>query len=307
MDARETAQAIDDAAARWVVARDAAPRDAALAARIERWAAADPRRRGALLRAEAAWSAVDGGERAEIVPARRRLMLGGAAAAAVALTSGLGLWAWSRRDGDYATATGERRSVRLADGSTMLLNTRTRSRVALGQTRRSVTLEEGEAWFAVARDPARPFVVAAGEVRVEAVGTAFAVRRDADRVEVIVTHGRVRAWSEAEASRFAMVAAGERAVLSQRAGPQAVAPTPGGADALAWRQGEIVLDGMTLGDAAAEFNRYNARQLAVEAPLADRRIVGRFDTRDVEGFARAAATVSGGRIETGEGMIRIAE
>lgn len=305
-DHRETAVAIDDAAARWIVARDAAPHDAALAAQIAEWAAADPRRRGALLRAEAAWAAL-AGEAKEASRTGRRGFVAAAAAAAFA-GIGAGSWWWQGRDPAFETQVGERRRIALADGSAMVLNTASRTRVALAPAARRIALDRGEAWFQVAHDPARPFVVAAGDIRVEAVGTAFAVRRVGDSAEVTVTEGRVRAWSQASPARFLTIAAGQRATLAERVGATPGDLHSGGTEeALAWRQGEIVLDGRTLGDAAAEFNRYNRRQLAVETPLAERRMVGRFRTDDVEGFARSAAAVAGGRIEEGAATIRIVE
>jgi transmembrane sensor len=171
---------------------------------------------------------------------------------------------------------------------------------------RSVALDDGEAWFAVAKDHARPFVVSAGDVRVRAVGTAFAVRRYLGRAEVTVTEGLVRVWSVAAPERFVMLSAGKQASVADVSGTaETVVATAKPAESLAWRQGEIVLDGMTFGDAAAEFNRYNTRQLSVDTQLADRRIVGWFRTDDLDGFARAAAIMTGAKIERDGTDLRI--
>lgn len=309
VDGREPAAEIEAAAARWIAARDAAPGDPVLAAAIERWADGDTRRRGALIRAEAIWLTMAGANASTEAPpatraSRRGLLAAGLAA--VAVLGGVGTWIGNERAATYATEIGQRRRVALADGSTMILNTASASSVAMTPDRRRIDLSAGEAWFAVAHDRARPFVVSAGDIRVEAVGTAFAVRRTGDDAEVVVTEGRVRVWSEANPARFSTLDAGQRAAVSRATG--VAAPERVGAavaDALAWRTGEVVLDGMTLGDAAAEFNRYSTRQLAVEASLADRRIVGRFRAGDIDGFARAAAIVAGGRVEQAEGKIRI--
>src|SRR3546814_10056817 len=59
-----------------------------------------------------------------------------------------------------------------------------------------ITLEEGEAWFQVAHDAHRPFVVDVGSVRIRAVGTAFSVRRNPEGVDVMVTEGVVETRSE---------------------------------------------------------------------------------------------------------------
>lgn len=298
---------IDAAAADWVARLDRAPADPVLGDELAAWLAADPRRRGAMLRAQAAWALLGDREPAHsATPDRRRLLMAGGAIAA-SLVFGIGAWVALDRDATFATQVGERRNARLADGSMMLLNTRSASRVAITDTARRVTLDEGEAWFQVAKDRHRPFVVIAGAVRAEAVGTAFSVRKLADRAEVAVSEGRVRVWSTTNPSRFLILTAGQHATVDDLSGATAAAVTTGGIErTLAWRRGEIVLDGMTLGDAAAEFNRYNRRQMAVEASLADRRLVGWFRTDDLDGFAKSAAAMTDARIEQDDGRLRLA-
>src|SRR5262249_39417186 len=95
------------------------------------------------------------------------------------------------RDG-YRTPVGGIESVPTADGSTITLNTDSQIRVALSASERRIELKHGEAYFEVAHDPNRPFVVHAGNKRVIAVGTKFSVRRDYDDVQVVVTEGKVR-------------------------------------------------------------------------------------------------------------------
>ncbi|TXC72114.1 DUF4880 domain-containing protein [Sphingomonas ginsenosidivorax] len=307
---RDHPDAVDRAAAAWVVRLDATPDDAALLDAIDRWCAEDPRHPGALLRARAVWSSVDARdvarERPALVTRRRALVAGGVAAAAAAAVGAL--WLGAPGDTGFRTSVGERRIARLEDGSTIVLNTATAARVRLTAEERAIALDDGEAWFAVAHDRARPFVVSAGDVRVRAVGTAFAVRRYVGRTEVTVTEGRVRVWSVAAPERFVTLDAGKHAVVADRTGTAETIVSDTRPDVtLAWRKGELVLDGMTLGDAAAEFNRYNTRQLSVEAPLADRRIVGWFRTDDIDGFARSAAAMTGARIERDGRYLRVVE
>src|SRR5690606_12155282 len=93
--------------------------------------------------------------------------------------------------GEFATAKGERRTVRLADGSTITLNTDSAIRVGYVADRRLVRLLRGQALFEVARDPHRPFVVQAGAKQVTALGTIFEVRLAAERMKVMVVEGKV--------------------------------------------------------------------------------------------------------------------
>ena len=304
MDERPSAAAIDAAAAAWVARLDRGGPDAGLDA----WLAADPRHRGALIRAQALWTSLSGLPAAAAEPpaVSRRRWLAGAAGLAAASVAGLGWWVQHDPAQRFATGVGERRPARLAAGSTMLLNTDSRSRVTIAGNARRVMLDSGEAWFQVAHDTRRPFVVEAGAVRVQAVGTAFSVRRLAGQAQVVVNEGRVRVWSVDAPARFLDLAAGSRAVVRDDRGADEAQVAPARIDeALAWRRGEIVLDGMTLGDAAAEFNRYNHQQLSVEAGLADRRIVGWFRTEDVDGFARSAAAMTDARVERDAGAIRL--
>ncbi|MES2054369.1 MAG: FecR domain-containing protein [Pseudomonadota bacterium] len=308
MHVRETADAINRDAAEWVVRVDRACDDPAIAAELAAWLAGDTRRQGAYLRAQAMWRHLDDVDEdvseTRRVPARRWIMTlgGGLAAAAMA-----GVF-WLGGDGSraYTTALGERTRTELTDGSVMVLNTASLSHVRMTPSRRLVDMERGEAWFHVAKDRSRPFVVSAGPIRVEAVGTAFAVRRRNGATDVTVTSGTVRAWSEATPTRFISLRAGHRVRLQDATGASnAAIRSDGVGQALAWSRGEIVLDGMTLAEAAAEFNRYNRHQVTVEESLANRKLVGWFQANDPESFARSAATMVGGHTEQDEATTRI--
>lgn len=301
MTERESAADIEAAAARWVVRADRGDLDPS---ELEAWLAADTRRQGAYVRAQAAWSLLDrgrvlGGEE-RAAPPRRRIDrrgllagLGAAAAACVAVVVAPRLL--SAR---YGTTVGEIRRVPLADGSLAAINTDTALEVAMKPRRREVRLDRGEAWFQVAKDTQRPFVVESGPVRVRAVGTAFSVRRRDGGCEVLVTEGVVEVWSEGAGEAPRRVAAGERVFASDSAG--AARPVPASLEItreLAWREGQIVLDGEAFGAAAQEFNRYNARKIVIADPdLAEQKLVGWFRTNEPESFARAAAASFGARV-----------
>jgi transmembrane sensor len=301
---RESAADIEAQAARWVVRADQGDLTGETRAKLEAWLAADPRRRGAFARAEAAWGLMDrarafGVESTAPAPKfrvdRRGLLggLGAAAAACVAVVVAPRLF--SAR---YGTALGEIRRVPLADGSMAAINTDTAIDVAMSPRLRHVKIDKGEAWFEVAKDAHRPFVVESGPVRVRAVGTAFSVRRREGGSEVLVTEGVVEVWSEDTGVPLRRVSAGERTFVSDEAG----AATPASAALeinrhLAWRDGQIVLDGDGFGEAAAEFNRYNSRKIVIVGQdLADEKLVGWFRTNEPESFARAAAASFGAQV-----------
>ncbi|ADG10319.1 iron dicitrate transport regulator FecR [Caulobacter segnis] len=308
-----SASEIDDEAALWAVRIDARGLDAATDPELEAWLAGDARRAGALLRAQAAISFLDRGRAlAGSTPpierrgsSRRALIFGGAVVAAAVGGAGL----WKLRPQRLDTGLGEIRRVPLADGSMVAINTSSALEVELKPKAREILLKQGEAWFQVAKDPERPFVVAAGPVRVRAVGTAFSVRRreqDGSSVDVMVTEGVVEAWVEGVDAPRQRLSAGNRLVL---AGATTAPITEAPLDierSLAWRNGEIALDGESLEEAARLFNRYNSRQIVIDDPeLAKERFVGLFQTNAPESFASAVAATLGAEVSVDARAIRI--
>jgi transmembrane sensor len=198
----------------------------------------------------------------------------------------------------YETQTGEQRTLTLEDGSRIELNARSKVRVAFSRTTRNVELIDGQAFFKVAKDAYRPFVVNSGGALVRAVGTQFDVYRKETGTTVTVLEGRVSLQSPSSpepvqdvsgegiqdvsrrrAARSFELSAGEQAVItiaaiskSRRA--NVIATT-------AWTQGQLEFDETPLRDAAVEFNRYSRKPLLIESPsLADLPISGVYASTD---------------------------
>jgi len=308
---RETAREVADRAAEWATRIDGRSIDPDTDETLRRWLEGDPRRRGALLRAEAALSFVDRGralagvmtkpERGPIW-VRRKLMF--ASAALVAGVVGVAvLMTGSHR---YGTGLGEIRQVPLSDGSVVAINTQSAVEVVMHPNVREVTLTRGEAWFRVAHDKKRPFIVSAGRIRVRAVGTAFSVRRHDDGADVQVTEGIVETWTVGEEDRRVRVAAGSKAYVVDYEPPKIVQASAEVERSLAWREGQIVLEGETLDEAVAQFNRYNARQLVISDPaLAAEKLVGQFRATEPQTFAAAVATTLGATVVDEGDTIRL--
>lgn len=287
----------------WVARMDAGDLPADEEARLEAWLAEDERNQGLLLRAHAGWLALDAGladtglasreQEVESVSIaqpplwrRRKVLVGAMAASMAAVVARFTLFDPRLT---YATNLGEIRRVPLADGSVMTMNSGTDLAVRMEDHARHIDLSQGEAWFEVAKDAQRPFVVSAGNVRAQAVGTAFSVRKRDAGVEVLVTEGIVDTWSDADQHQRIRLTAGQRLLITDKA---MVRSGSGQSDsverALAWRTGMVSLSGTTLADAADEFNRYNRRQLLVSDPeIAGEQMAGQFRFNDPEGFAIA--------------------
>jgi len=342
MDARASAQAVNDEAAGWVARIDAQPLDALARADLTRWIVSDPRRRGALFRALAIWQATAGGAKIdadiwalldETMPQepdapplervrksgdgppqgirvkKRRLAWAGAAIAAslcFVLLFGVlpnGSGASYRR---IETNLGEMTKVPLQDGSLVVLNTNSRVEVSQSASARRVQLAEGEAWFKVAKDESRPFVVSAGDVRVRAVGTAFSVRRRDGGADVQVTDGVVDVWSAERSDKHVRVPAGTRTFVSDQVGGQGLVRDVASIERqLSWREGVLRFDGNTLREAADEFNRYNLTKIEVDPAIADEKIAGRFHTDEPDTFARVVSVTFGANVEKRDGRIHI--
>lgn len=231
------------------------------------------------------------------------------AAAAALLVTAVGLgWMLLLPGVSYRTAKGSIEAVPMQDGSTITLNTDSEIRVAITQTERRVDLEQGEAFFEVAKDEKRPFVVRAGHDRIIAVGTKFSVRREADNVRVIVTEGKVRvehAGSQRQTPP-ALIVAGSIAVAGDAGVLVGDEALPELQEHLSWREGFVTFHGTPLADAVAEFNRYSARPIVIDDPaLASIRIGGNFRFSNAEGFVRLLAEAFPIRVEETEERITL--
>lgn len=287
---------VEQAAAEWALRH---PLDTAGAAALEAWLAEDPAHAGALLRAMAGLSLVDQAiapPRADLAdepppPSRlRRRLLAGAGAALAASITGLFGWQYWRAQ-HVETARGEIRRLPLPDGSVAMINTDSALSVALERDIRRVSLDHGQAWFQVAKDRARPFVVDAGIALVRAVGTAFSVERRDQGVEIAVTEGSVAVWAADASGAMTIIEAGQFARFHAGATAPVVGTAPAAITrALAWRSGEIALENESVASAVAQFNRYNRQQLVVEdSRLARERLIGLFQIDKPGDFAATLA------------------
>ena len=285
---------IDASAASWALRH---PLNAEGKIALDAWLAHDRRHAGALLRAQAGLVLIDEAIMSEVTPlsrqaiwTRRRWMatgFGGALAAGIAAAVGLSRWGGEH----IATERGEIRRLPLADGSVATIDSGSDLRVALDEESRRVTLAKGQAWFQVAKDRRRPFIVDAGLAQARAVGTAFSVSRTDKGVQIAVTEGTVAAWAKNGAGTMTILKAGDYATFDQGAlipltgnAPQAIERS------LAWRVGEIALEGETLADAVARFNRYNSQQLVIaDDSIAAEKLIGLFRIDNPAGFARTVA------------------
>lgn len=218
------------------------------------------------------------------------------ATAATVACLAIGALGWSgwqvsgRHAASYASGMGEVADVALDDGSIVTLSSDSRMDVLMTRGQRHVALVRGEAFFDVAHDAGRPFVVEAEGRSARAVGTRFSVRRDADALRVVVTEGRVRLdgapAADGRLPPAALLPAGSVATAGRNGVLVRSLPLADAERLLEWRDGFLTFDDTTLADAAAEFNRYSARRLELgDAAVGALRVGGNFRWSNADAFA----------------------
>lgn len=200
----------------------------------------------------------------------------------------------------YATALGGHRTIALADGSRIELNTDTILHVTLARDSRTIELEKGEAVFQVRHDANRSFVVLALEHRVTDLGTKFLVREEEGQLRVALIEGRASFESadpRIQQHSVTMNPGDNVVATAQTMSVTKIAPQALARD-LAWRSRMLVFDETPLVAAAAEFNRYNREKLDVaDSQIAALKIDGTFRVDNTSGFLDMAQHVLGLHVE----------
>ncbi len=210
----------------------------------------------------------------------------------------------------YATEVGEQRDITLFDRTALRVNTNSRLKVAYTTERRSVRLYRGEVFFEVAHSADWPFEVDTGSAMVTAVGTAFAIRIDADNaVEVNVTEGRVRVSTHANLPdtesaggraniHTTVLEAAQRVRFDQVIeSVQTVEQAQLERD-LSWREGMLIFDREPLEQVVAEVSRYTPVKIVITDPkLRQLEFGGYFPTGDTEALLNTLEGSFGIRVD----------
>jgi transmembrane sensor len=235
----------------------------------------------------------------------RGFALVAALAAIVAGATYIGWQTWRGRQTTanvIQTSVGELRRVTLADGSVLTAGARSRVAVRFAAANRDVQLEAGEAFFEVAPDATRPFVVHAGDTMVTAIGTAFNVRRSRDRVIVAVADGTVVATGT---GGTAQLSAGEQKRFGSDVNPNAVHIAP--VAIAAWRSGLLEYRSEPLADVVADLARYSSRRIVIEDPRAGAlAVTGTVFEREIDKWLNSLGTALPVEVRTDvEGTVHI--
>ncbi len=229
---------------------------------------------------------------------RNKGLIGGLAAAAAALAV-VSFWTITSPAGLYETARAEQREIALDDGSRIHLNSTSSVDVRYSTEVRAVELNNGEGVFDVSRDAQRPFVVAAADAEVVAIGTQFGVKVEGDAVTVTVLEGAVavfnrpapgvatvRATSRAD-QEPTLLYANDQITLSN--GVMTPVESVNAAVATAWREGKLIYDATPLRQVVAELSQYAPIDLAVADGVPDYPITGLIQIRSPDAMLRFIA------------------
>lgn len=293
-------QAIQEQARYWLVRRHSGEISPNERRDFEDWLDRDPRHHDAYARAAGLWQNLDE-FKSGALPARdaarayrprtqtsrfRHFQL----AASLGLVLVIGLAAgnrlWFEPSAEFhQTARGEQKSIALADGSQLNLNTDSAVRIEYTRSGRVIRLEQGEALFTVNHGDERPFDVLAGAGRIRDIGTIFNVYKQPGGAVVVsvkegavsVTTDRITPLHLSQGDRLAYAADGLRTGFDRI--------DPASADA--WRDGRITFTRSTLGEVATQMARYHAVVFSFESPeLKQLKLSGTFGTGDLSLFLR---------------------
>jgi transmembrane sensor len=202
----------------------------------------------------------------------------------------------------YQTSVGESNTINLPDSSKIVLNTNSFVQVKYTQNSRIIELLRGEIHIDVAHDISRPLSVIAGGKVIQAVGTAFNVEVRSERVELIVTDGKVLVAQkdntvendiEQMAKRLPKsslaISKGEKVdldIFGKKHGKVIKTDPIEIAANLSWRQGNIIFRGESLAEAMLEISRYTdiKFELSDDKELQKVQVAGLFKTGDVTGL-----------------------
>ena len=331
---------IEEAAALWVVRLDDGGASPEVLAAFQRWYRASDANKAAFDRLSSDWGALDALSgfadlaasdhvvqelaasrwRSFLFSQRRSLAAG--LAASLLIAGGLAFFYFlNQRSGEheaaYLTAVGEQKSLQLPDGSSVTLNTNSMMTVDYGADERLVRLQSGEAYFEVEQDTKRPFSVITESGRVTAIGTAFNVRVHEQRIDVVVTRGRValapsrlRGLADASVSRQIdemEVTAGQTVVFSQQVERLDEIDRETIDRKLDWRDGVLAFNGEPLEQVIEDVGRYTELIIEIKGEeLGQRPIGGYFRVGETEALLEALTVMAELNIErTGDNRVVI--
>jgi transmembrane sensor len=213
----------------------------------------------------------------------RRAFIKSVAAMVVAVPTGFLVYRylpWQVWSADYSTYVGSKQTIQLADDSQLILNTDSAADVSFDESKRLITLHQGEIFIETAKDSLhRPLFVETLHGRLQALGTKFVVRKDTDYSYLGVLEGAVDITPRSSEAKHMIVNAGSQSKFTATA---IMSASKLDDSAFAWINGILYADNMRLADFVATLSRYRSGILRCDSSAADIRISGAFQLNDID-------------------------
>ncbi|WP_426186487.1 FecR family protein [Pseudomonas sp. NFXW11] len=281
-------ESLEDLAIDWLVLLHSGNATAAQRMAFQQWRQSSPAHAAAAAEAEQLWGDLGQTQAAAQhranAPRTRRWWPALAASLLLALGTGIGWQQWPAWTSDYHTGIGEQRSLTLADGSRVTLNSGTALSLAYSTDERRVILHSGEALFEPLADGQRPFVVQSADQRLQGAANAFSVRRQGSQLTVVVRAGQVQFTGD----HAPVLLQADQRLDYQSGQPLLAQQAVDAASLTAWQRGKLIFNGRPLGEVIGELERYQHGRILISDPqLAKLAISGVFDLDDPQGSLKA--------------------
>lgn len=202
------------------------------------------------------------------------------------------IWVFQPKGELYQTRIGEQLVVSLTDKTRLTLNTDTQIHVNYDSDSRVIVLRRGHAYFEVASDADRPFIVNTKQGVVTALGTAFSVKNDEQHITVVLNEGQIKISSlegknTPESPGVVLSTPGEKIMYSSNEGIKEQS-TVNLEETMGWTKGTVVFKSAHLRDVVKELNRYSEKNIIItDESLKEIEIDAIFYVTDIDNFFMA--------------------
>lgn len=301
---------LSDEATEWLIRVRERPDDPDLRSAFEEWILRSPAHRREWERTCRAWRVLGEARKPASSASRQRKTATVPRTYGVAAIAGAGLclailFAPSlliRMRADFTTTTGVSQAITLEDGSRVLLAPDSALASQFSGAKRGVVLLKGEAFFDVAHDRNKPFVVEGGGLNIEVLGTAFDVKLDSNQSEVALARGSIKASASAS---IETLVPGD--VLELDHNSQSVTKTRIPVEDIgSWRDGRLYVVDAPIGSVVAQIQRYHSAWISIpDRALATQRVTGIYDLTTPDEALRALVDPYGGKVRKMADLVRV--
>lgn len=192
---------------------------------------------------------------------------------------------------EHIMKAGQRATFTLEDGTTIILNANSSLRfpTRFDRDKREVFLS-GEAFFQVTRDLSRPFLVHAGHLTTQVLGTSFNIRLTKGSATVSVASGKVRVT---DGNVFELVYPKEKIVYVD--GEKSMVKVQTNLeDELAWKDNTIIFRDAPLSQAAIKLHEFYGHSVQFENEMQKKCLItGKFSNKPVQVVLNAISFSTG--------------